>query len=402
MDANDVRTMTAAPLAASEVVTNARNLAPRLRERIFETEELRRLPDATIEDAHEAGIFSLLLPRSLGGSAGSADDAAQVMRALAQGDPTAAWTLGFLMVHNFLLARYPQEAQDELFVDGRPALMAGVANPPGRAEPVEGGYRVTGRWAYCSGVMHADWVAVSAVIDGEQAPCDFVVPRDQVEVLDTWYTSGMKGTGSHDVTVDGVFVPTRRVLSFLRQCSRSNPGAAIHPEPLYAYDGRDIVQLIGQSIVLGAAEAVLEGYRARLETRRAPFSPTIVGDTSLGQVRYAKALADVRAAGTVFENVVRQITEANAAGPEPLSAELRAELKLDGLTVVRLAWEGVRTCIAGSGSGIFRSTDVTQHYLRDLQTILGHLTIDEDGMQAKAGEILLGRATEPDPALIFV
>ncbi|GJF30569.1 acyl-CoA dehydrogenase [Kitasatospora sp. NE20-6] len=387
--------------SAEEVVASTWKLVPRLRERIFATEELRRLPPETVQDGHDAGIFTLLLPRSLGGSAGSLDDAVQVMRALAQGDPTAAWTLGFLMSHNYLLARFPEAAQKDFFTDGRPAQMAGVANPPGRAEPVDGGYLVTGYWGYCSGVMHSDWVMVTAIIDGEPFPSVFLLPRAEADVQDTWFMSGMKGTGSHDVKLEQVFVPAHRVENFLQQCSRNSSGASLHPEPLYAYDGRDLIQLIGPSIVLGTAEAVLEGYRDRLEKRRAAFSPTVTGDTVAGQIRYARAVSALRAAQAVLDSVVRTTTDANAQSGEDLDFELRAQLKLDCLSVIRLAQEAVRTAVAGSGSSIFRSGDVTQHYLRDLQTILGHLTIDEDGMQARAGEILLGRSTEPDPTLIF-
>lgn len=398
-----METTTIAPtvMSPAEVVTKTRAMVPSLRERIFETEELRQLPDATIQDATDAGIFTLLLPQTLGGSAGGLAEGVETMRVLAQGDPTAAWTLGFLMVHNYLLARFPEQVQNELFVDGRPAQMAGVANPPGKAVPVDGGYLVTGYWGYCSGVMHADWVMVSAIIEGQEIPTLFLVPRDEADVQDTWYMSGMKGTGSHDIKLEEVFVPTHRGVSFVVQCSRTSPGAELYPEPLYHYDARDLIQLIGPAVIIGAAEAIVEGYRARLDRRRAAFSPALTGDTSAGQIRYARAISAIRSAQSVLDAVVARTVAANAETDGELSDELRAELKLDCMSVVRLSAEAAQICIGGSGSAIFRSTDITQHYVRDLQTILGHLTIDEDGMHARAGEILLGRATDPKPALIF-
>ncbi|MEV0847807.1 acyl-CoA dehydrogenase family protein [Streptomyces sp. NPDC049954] len=380
--------------SAEEVVAHSRRLVPLLRERALATEELRRLPEETVQDAYDAGIFTLLLPRDLGGSGGDLAQAVRVMRTLAEGDPTAAWTLGFLMCHNFLLARWPEAAQRELFTDGRPAQMAGVANPPGRAKAVEGGYEVSGHWSYCSGVMHADWVSLVAVIEGEDVPCCFLVPRADVEVRDTWHVSGMKGSGSHDVLVENQFVPGHFVQRLDAEFSRHSPGAALHPEPLYSYDSRDLIMLIVPIVMLGGAEGVLSGYRERLEKRRAAFSPVLTGDTTAGQMRYARATATLRAAAALLDDMVRRITEANEAGPEELSAGTRALLELDCQTIARLTWEATQTCLQGSGSSVYKSSDVTQHYVRDLQTLRGHATIDDDHILSKVGAQLLGRVPE--------
>uniref|UniRef100_A0AAU1M3N4 Acyl-CoA dehydrogenase family protein n=1 Tax=Streptomyces sp. NBC_00148 TaxID=2903626 RepID=A0AAU1M3N4_9ACTN len=379
---------------AEEVVANSRTLVPRLRERIFATEEMRRLPDATVEDADAAGVFTLLLPRELGGAGGDLSQAVRVMRTLAQGDPTAAWTLGFLMCHNYLLARWPSEAQHEFFKDGRPAQMAGVANPPGRAKAVEGGYRVSGRWSYCSGVTHADWVSLIAVVEGEDVPCFFMAPRAEVTVHDTWNVSGMKGSGSHDVAVDDLFVPGHLVRSLANEFSRRSPGSELYAEPLYSYDSRDLVMMIVPVVMLGGAEAVLAGYRERLEKRRASFSPVLTGDTTAGQMRYASANATLRAAAALLDDMVRRVTEHNAATTDEIDAEMRALLELDCYTIGRLTWEATQICLQGSGSSIYRSDDITQHYVRDLQTLRGHATIDDDSILGKVGALMLGRVPE--------
>ena len=385
----------------SDVIDRTRELIPRLRERIDETEELRRLPDATIQDARDAGIFSLLLPASLGGSAGGLRDFVTVLRYLAQGDPTVAWTVGFLTEHNWMLARWPKETQDEVFADGAPVFMAAVANPPRKAVPVPGGYEVTGYWGYGSGIMHSSWVQVTAIIEGAERPSLFLVPREDVDVQDTWYMSGMKGTGSHDIKLDGQFVPGHRVVDIDQWHSRRNHGADLHPEAVYGYDARDLLNFIVPALMVGAAEATHDLYRERLDHRRAAFSKELSGETAMGQARYARSLSALRTAQALLESAQDQIVESNAASSAELSDELRALLKLDCLSICRQAWESIETGLRGSGSAIYKSSDVTQHFVRDMQTLLGHLTIDEDGMQSKAGEILLGRATEPDPARNF-
>jgi alkylation response protein AidB-like acyl-CoA dehydrogenase len=385
----------------ADVIARTRQLVPELRERILETEDLRRLPETTIQQARAAGLFSLLLPASLDGAAGGVRDFAEVVRILAHGDPTAAWTLGFLIEHNWMLARWPAPTQAEVFADRGPALMAAVANPPGKAVATQGGYLVSGYWGYCSGVMHAEWVQVSATVEGADRPSLFLLPRDDVDVQDTWYMSGMKGSGSHDVKLDQQFVPAHRSVDINLWHSRHNHGATLYPEPLYAYDARDLLVFIVPALVVGAAEAMLELYRERLEYRRAAFTPTLQADTATGQLRYARSVSALRAAKAVLDSALDTTVTLNAASTDELSDDVRALIKLDCLSVCRLAWQSIETGAGGSGSAIYKTSDITQHFLRDIQMILSHLTIDEDGMQSKAGEILLGRATDADPARNF-
>jgi alkylation response protein AidB-like acyl-CoA dehydrogenase len=388
-------------LSPTDVIERTRDLVPRLRERVEETEKLRKLPDATIQDARDAGIFSLLLPVSLGGSAGSLRDFVTVLRYLAQGDPTVGWTVGFLTEHNWMLARYPKAAQDEVFAAGGPVCLAAVANPPQRAEPVPGGYVLTGRWGYASGVMHSDWVQAVAKIEGEDRPSLFLIPIDEVEVLDTWYMSGMKGSGSHDVKLDGVFVPEHRAVNIDLWHSRRNHGGRLHPETIYRYDARDLLIFIVPGLMVGAAEGMLEIYRERLDRRRGAYSQEVTGDTVLGQTRYARSLSALRTAQALLDCAQDDLVAAKAASPEELSDEVRALSKLDCLSICSHAWQSVELGVRGSGAAIYRTADITQHFARDMQTLLAHITVDEDGMQSKAGEILLGRSTDPDPARNF-
>lgn len=388
-------------LTPNEVLERTAGLVPRLRERITQTEELRHLPEETIDDARAAGVLSLLLPAALGGSAGGIHDFSDVVRTIAQGDPTAAWTLGFLIEHNWMLARWPEATQQEVFASPGPVMMAAVANPPGTAVPEGDGYRVSGYWGYCSGVSHAEWVQVVATIEGHDRPSLFLLPRHDVDVQDTWYMAGMKGSGSHDVKVVSQLVPAHRTVDINLWHSRRNHGASLYPEVVYSYDARDLLVFIIPSLAVGAAEAMLEMYRARLEHKRAAYSSELASDTSTGQVRYARAASALRAAKAVLASALDLTVEVNAASLDELTDETRALIKLDCLTVCRLAWESVETGLHGSGSAVFQTSDARQHFSRDLQAVLSHITVDEDGMQAKAGEILLGRSVEPDPARNF-
>ncbi|WP_051174945.1 acyl-CoA dehydrogenase family protein [Nocardia exalbida] len=389
-----------ATTTAADVVKRAHELAPRLRERIAETEQMRYLPEATMRDGVECGIFSLLLPRELGGAGGGVREFVDVLRALAGGDPSAAWTMAFFAAHNYMLARWPEGIQRQVFADG-PQLVAIAVNPPGRAERVAGGYKLSGRWGYCSGVLNADWVQLAGRIEGENELRLFMLARDQVEVPDTWHMAGMKGTGSNDVIVREQFVAEAFSLDLGTAPGRDNPGAELYPEPLYTYDVRDLLVFLVPSLLLGAAETIVDDYRSRLDTRRAAYSGQLTGDTATGQVRYARAFSQLRSAQAVLDAAVRTTESANAATGERLGDELRAQLKLDCLSIGRLAAEAIRLAVRGSGAAIYRTSDHTQHFLRDVDVMLAHLTIDEDGILTQAGRILLGRATEPHPTRNF-
>ncbi|MFG2674732.1 acyl-CoA dehydrogenase family protein [Streptomyces sp. NPDC048445] len=388
------------PDAPHPTTLRARALIPALRDRIATTRELRRLPDETVRDAHDAGLFGLLLPKELGGDEGGPREFVDVVRALAQGDPSAAWTLSFFIAHNWVLARWTAEAQDRVFEADRLPLMAAATFPPGRAERVPGGYRLNGRWGYCSGVMNADWVQLVGAVDEHQPARLFLVPRAEVEVPDTWHMAGLKGTGSHDVVADNLFVPEARTLPDITFLATRHPGTERYSN-LSDYDGRDILTLLMPSLILGAAEGMMRDYRSRLETKRAAYSSELAGDTEAGRLRYARALSRLRAAEAMLHHVVLQITTATANGTQPLGEELRAAIKLDCLTVGRLARESIDAVVRGSGASIFRAGDPAQHILQDVEIMLNHLTIDEDGMTARAAEVLLDRPLPPNTARVF-
>ncbi|MZG13743.1 hypothetical protein GTY44_09585 [Streptomyces sp. SID5914] len=385
---------------AETIIENTRRLVPRLRERLSRTEQLRRLPDETVKELTEAGVFSLLLPRSLGGAGGGIRDFVEVVRTLARGHLSVAWTTAFLMEHNYMLARFPAETQREVFRDGRPALMAALIHLPGEAVSVDGGYRITGSFRYASGIMHADWVAIFAWDQSSgRGPMVCILPRADVEVSDTWFMSGMGGTGSHDVKVEDRFVPEHRTVDLEVWASRQNPGADLHPEPTYSYSLADILGFMLPAMAVGAAEVMLEEYRDRLETRRAPHSFGPIGDTVGAQMRYTRALAELRMAQAAMEHTIETTIAANERSAENWSTEARMEFTLMMMSVINKAAESIEIGIRGSGSSIFKSDSPTQAFWRDIEVLRSHWAIDEDAVLARVGSILLGRATAPPNAI---
>jgi len=190
----------------------ARDLVPALSERAGATEELRRLPPETEADLHRSGLFRILQPKRVGGHEFDYVALIDFAAELARGDASVAWTLNNLASHHWMLAMFPEKAQDTIWNDDPETLIASsFVFPAGKAEKADGGYRITGRWPFSSGVDPSRWNMLGGVVvpgDDLHAPefRIFLVPRQDYEIIDTWFSSGLKGTGSKDVEAKDVFV----------------------------------------------------------------------------------------------------------------------------------------------------------------------------------------------------
>jgi 3-hydroxy-9,10-secoandrosta-1,3,5(10)-triene-9,17-dione monooxygenase len=381
-----------------ELIDRCEKLVGALNDRAAEAEALRRLPDATIEDAGDADLFRMVVPPSLGGLGLGLDTLAQTTRILATGCPATAWTLSFLTMHSWLLGRMDPDAHDELFRDHGYALAPAPLNPSGTATPAEGGFRLTGRWDWATGIEHADWVLVHAIIDrpDELATAFLVVPRAEVAVEDVWFTSGMRATGSNAVVIDDVFVPTRRTMSSDVVMEQSQGGRHEGPadDPMAGYPVVAVLALVSAAPALGAAEAAVELFRARLGQRVLAYT---LGDKQADQpaarVRLATAMAEVRSARAVWEQALAALTAA-VEGGAPTVAD-RMDARLAAASTVRIARQAISTVCEGSGASIYAEGSPLQRLQRDVEVLKGHVIFDWDRCAELAGRIALGQDPSP-------
>lgn len=381
----------------AEMVDRCEKMVDGLAERAAEGEELRRLPDATVQAALDADLFRMVVPPSLGGLGLGLDTLAQSTRILAHGCPASAWTLSFLVMHSWLLARLDPEAHEELFADHGYALAPAPLNPSGTATPVDGGYRLTGRWEWATGVEHADWVMVHAIVarPDELATAFLVVPRADVTVEDVWFTSGMRATGSNAVTVDDVFVPTRRTVPSSVVMAVEEDGAPTPADDAMAgFPVVAVLALVAAAPALGAAEAAVELFRRRLSERVLAYT---LGDKQADQpaarVRLATALAEVRAARAVWDQALAALTAAVAAGAP--TVDDRMDARLAAASTVRLARQAISTVCEGSGASVYAETSPLQRLQRDVEVLKGHVIFDWDRCAELAGRIALGQDPTP-------
>src|SRR5215469_8887219 len=198
-----------------ELLAEVEAVAPVLREHASQSEKLGRLDEATVEALRTTRLLRFACPRELGGYEADPVTAMELLEAVARIDGSAGWTLGILALTSAIAGAFlPVKTAQRIFAKGVPP-MAGLIAPKGKAEPVDGGYRVTGRWVFGSGIHHADWVVAGASLPGDSLPTGprgagvqmVLLPRGQVVIHDNWQVAGLKATGSCDYSIENVFVP---------------------------------------------------------------------------------------------------------------------------------------------------------------------------------------------------
>src|SRR5262245_33341804 len=220
------------------LVQKARELAPVLAQRVPEADRLRRVPDATIAEFKEAGVFKMLQPSRWGGLEVDPKTFFEVQWTIAAACPSSAWVLGVVAVHNWQLALFDPKAQDEVWGEDSSTLISSSYAPTGKITRVEGGYRISGRWSFSSGCDHCQWVFLGGFVppEGDQKAPDmrtFLVPRSDYKIDDNWHVAGLKGTGSKDIVVENAFVPEHRTHRLIDGYFRKSPGNATNTAPLF-------------------------------------------------------------------------------------------------------------------------------------------------------------------------
>src|SRR3954447_17330664 len=205
--------------AVSEKALEAvQDLLPALADRVERCETDRQVPEETVAELKEAGVFRMLQPKRWGGLETDPVDFYEVVRTLAAACGSTGWVTSVLGVHPWQLALFPDQAQRDVWGEDPDTLVSSSYAPTGRLTPVDGGYECTGRWCFSSGSAHCQWVLLGAIVMGPDGkPVDFLtvlIPRSDYVIEDVWDVVGLRGTGSNDVVVDKAFVLAHRTLSF--------------------------------------------------------------------------------------------------------------------------------------------------------------------------------------------
>ncbi len=363
-----------------------------------EAERIRQLTPVVMDAATDMDLFRMVVPTRYGGRGAGLAELIGTTRELAKGCPASAWTLSFLVMHNWLITRFPERLQDEIFgVEPGYGLVPAPLAPTGSMRAVvdddgRAGWEVSGRWEWATGVRHADWVMVTGIEDRSDtiAVRFAVLPIDEVQVEDVWHTSGMRATGSDTVVVEGRFVPEHRTLA-AESLLESGPPA--DGDGLAHLPVMGVLALLAAAPAVGAAERAVDEYERRLRERVLAYS---LGDRAAeqphAQVRLGTALADVAAARAVLDAAVERL-DAIDGSDEPMRD--RMAVRLAAADAVRRSVALIDLVCAGAGASVYKLDSPLQRLQRDVDVLKGHVIFDWDRTAELAGRVALGLPLRP-------
>jgi len=379
-----------------EMVDHARSIVPALQERRAQTDADRQLPRASVEDILAIGVLGAMVPVELGGSDLGATAVFEVCTILARGSASTAWVAGNWAVHGTLGAMFSAEARHEVFQREMPTIATGFSPLRARTELVDGGAVLSGQWDFCSGINHSDWVVLQAMT--EQGPIAHLVPTTDVTVLDNWNTSGLRGTGSHDVAAEGLFVPAHRLLNMATVGDGNSEGAEIYGTtslrlPLAQVFGTGVI-----ATVIGSAQAAIDAFTDRTANTVGGLSGVRRSTRPEIHRILGKADADVDAAIAVVRSTYAE-AEAALESDGGLSLDDRVRWRRNVAWAAHVAAGALNSIYEVAGARALFLGDPLEQAYRDGIAASHHFHLGWDRLYVGYGELMMG-ATETDLIMI--
>ena len=384
-------------VSAEEAVSRAEGLVPVLRERVERGELARQLLPETIEDLHRTGVLRILQPKRYGGMELDFGTCFDVTYHLGRGCASTAWTGVNLLIHHWMLALYDDQAQADIWAADPEAFIAsGVATAQGRGIVVDGGFKISGRWNFSSGVNVSDWNMLAATIrDGDEI-IDYrlcLLHKSEYTIIDDWQVLGMRSTGSMTVEANDIFVPEHRALSMCHTSGCSDyPGKAVNTAPVFDVALSMLSGHIIAAALIGNAQAALELTAESIEKRSASYTGVKLRDLQAIQVRVGAAGARIDAARNLVRSEMVDGQEYAERGEIP-TQERKLRAKRNVSYAVTLCTEAVDMLHTLAGAnGIYDSYPI-QRIFRDAHAGCGHILFGNDlnfstwGLVAMGGEV---------------
>ncbi|MGZ5907512.1 MAG: acyl-CoA dehydrogenase family protein [Reyranella sp.] len=383
-----------------EMLERARRLAPKIAARAEQCERLRRLPDETERDLHEAGLFRIAQPARVGGADLDVGIFVDVCAEIARVCPSTAWNIGNLASHHWMLGYFPPETQDALWDVSPDVLIAtSLAFPAGRGRKVDGGYEVSGRWPLSSGVDNSDWNMLGFMLreheDGPPVDHRFaLLHRSQYEIIDNWHAVGLCGTGSKDVATKAMFVPESRSISAWTFNGKPHAGSGVNPSPLFRLPLFSLGPYVLTGVMLGCAQGAYDSVVGAARRRNATTTGQPVNANPTVQIKVAEASARIDNAQVIMRRVCEHAMEMARAAREPEHAD-KVRYRRDAFFSVRLCLEAVDILMGVAGSGGLYTTGIMQRLFRDAHAANAHAMFSPDIQGAIFGQHALGTAGPP-------
>ncbi|WP_309235539.1 acyl-CoA dehydrogenase family protein [Streptomyces sp. TRM64462] len=378
--------------AATGVLEAVREAAPAVRAHGAEAEEQGRVPRETLRHLDRAGVFRMSVPERYDGLGLPVAEQARVVEEIARACPSTGWNMTVWLTGALMAGLYPEETRKEVFAGGSVRVSIGFA-PTGRLTPVDGGYRLTGRWNYNSGCHAADWDCVAAMLehpDGTEEEFFALVPLSEMSVVDDWDVSAGRGTGSATTVADEVFVPAHRLLPY-EAATAGAPAVPEGEEPSgRGYGVVAFIMSLYAAMAVGTARGAYELFLERLPGRGITY--TTWDDQRahpLTQMQVAEAANKIDAGAALLGRVLTLMQERADAGVEPTTEE-KGVVRGRAAFAATLAKEAVEVLHTMSGASVIKRSVPFQRFHRDILGFSLHALAQVHTNLEVQGRVLLG------------
>lgn len=382
-----------------ELVKRAVDLRPLIAEKAPQHEQDRRISQEMFDEVRDQDFFRVYQPKKFGGLEYDSTTAMQCVLEWASADASTGWVCGLGLVHQWLIAQFPMELQEEVWGDNPGTTTCGSYAPAGECIPVDGGYRITGEYHFASGVDVMDWALLGVFFPpekegGRPVPGFTMVPKSDFDIDDNWHVMGLTATGSKTVVCKDVFVPSYRKVTFAELVSGNSPGYQALQSNLYRYP---LLSLIAYGISVpalgtlnGALEIFLDAMNNRMTRGAVVLGGTKVKDFQAVQMRVGRASASLKAGKAMLFAQLAESREKVVDRGEILDVTDRIDNRITQAKLVELSMEGLDQLFgAVGGQGIHTSQHV-QRAWRDAHAIGHHISFNWDAISAMHGQHLLG------------
>lgn len=382
---------------SAALIEAARRIVPLVRACRDEGERERRLPAPVLAAMHDAQLFRMYIPKEQGGLEIDPITSMVVVEEIARADAAAAWNLMLGAAYGLWAAFLSDDAAREIY--GAPdAVVAGALRPAGRARPVDGGFVVNGRWSFASGIRHSAWWNAGCLVvrdgdgdgDAPQPPESWLVffPAADGDLIDNWSVGGLRGTGSHDYAVSGLFVPEARAIRF--------DAAAHAPGALYRLPRQALLDNMMAALPLGIARTAIDTLVEMASGGKQPAGVgTPLAERRTVQADVARAEALYLSGRAFLYDSVAQSWEAAQAG-RALSVREIAVLRLARTHAVQAAAQAVDLMYTDAGGAAIYTRNLLERCFRDIHAVTQHVSMNPANYEV-SGRVLVGLA--PDRAL---
>ncbi|WP_205341663.1 acyl-CoA dehydrogenase family protein [Denitrificimonas caeni] len=382
-----------------ELIESARKMIPALKARSTQAGHDLKIPDETIAEMQKAGLFKAMQPKRHGGFEVDPRTFFEIQMALAEGCMSTAWIYGVMGVHPWQLARYPEQAQQDVWGVSQDTLVGSTYMPVAKVTPVEGGYRISGRWGFSSGCEHCEWTLLGGILPADEngegmEHGTFLVPLSDYRIERNWDVLGLRGTGSHDIVVDDAFVPAHRVQRTNNSSPEATPGLKENTNPIFAIPFAQVFTRAVSSSALGALQGAINEFCDNAAKHIGKHGAKTAEDP-VAQDTVADAILTLDMLKLVLNRNYGELLEIAGKGEMP-DVEMRLLYRYQSAYVTNTCAEKVSMLLRSmAASGLYKTNPV-ERIFRDIHQARGHIANNMAAYARAYGTVQLG-LPNPDP-----